>query len=102
MQPMGLHVISSIHCDHYITLYAPTFLLQFSPILTSHPRQYVHHILIYLCTNPLTPEEVDVSVPCNELPSNANECRGQLLIGAWAVGGEVSCLYSTQELYLIH
>lgn len=53
--------------------------------------QFVHHILIYLCSEPLSNENVDVSMRCNDLVREVNVCRNTrgLLIGAWAVGGEV-------------
>ncbi len=63
--------------------------MQFSPELTTHERPYVHHALVYLCAAPLTAGEVGVSMPCGMLPENASECRAGLLVGAWAIGGEV-------------
>ncbi len=64
--------------------------MQFSPELTTHERPYVHHVLVYLCAAPLADGEVGVSMPCEELPDNAAACRSGLLVGAWAIGGEVS------------
>lgn len=71
-------------------MYVYVIPLQFSPILTDHPRTYVHHVLTYLCSSPLEDDEVGLSVPCDQLPARVNQCRGQLLVGAWAVGGDVS------------
>ena len=64
--------------------------MQFSPVLTSHKRDYVHHVIVYLCSSPLTPEEANMTVRCDDLPDNVGQCRRQQIIAAWAVGGEVS------------
>lgn len=49
-------------------------------------------MLVYLCSQPLANEEVGNSAPCHILNNNINRCRNVagLLVGAWAVGGEVS------------
>ena len=68
-----------------------TFLsLQFSPVLTPHEREYVHHVIVYLCSSPLTPEEANVTAQCDDLPRSVGICRRQQIIAAWAVGGEVN------------
>ncbi len=62
-------------------------------MLTTHERPYVHHVLVYLCAAPLNDGEVGVSRACDDLPENAGACRSGLLVGAWAIGGEVQIFY---------
>lgn len=69
-----------------------------SPVITHHARDFVHHILIYVCTTPLNEPSLSESGPCDTQPSDVQICRGGLIIGGWAVGGEVyqlSTVYST-------
>lgn len=64
--------------------------LQFSPAISKNSSRYVHHILIYLCTN-LNHTHVGASVECDNANAAISLCwGGGTLIGAWAVGGEVS------------
>lgn len=59
--------------------------------MTPHAHPFVHHILAYLCSSPLPMESVGVSAPCRMLGVSVSECRDLgALVGAWAVGGEVS------------
>lgn len=55
-------------------------------------------MLVYLCTDPLNPANVGESGPCHTVSDAVSDCRGGLLIGAWAVGGEVCELVSTLTL----
>ena len=72
--------------------------VQISPVITPHARSFVHHILVYLCSEQLTAEEVGLSEPCSDIVGNANQCRGGgTLVGAWAVGGEVAIIYQTSH-----
>ena len=62
-------------------------------MITPHAREFVHHILVYLCpvNTPLSPAEVGMSRSCSNSTSNINNCLGEgILIGGWAVGGDVS------------
>lgn len=58
-------------------------------MITPHPTTFVHHMLVYLCDRPLDSLDVGVSGPCNNIDEDVGACRGGLLVGAWAVGGEV-------------
>ena len=64
--------------------------IQTSPLITPHTRSFVHHMLIYFCPYALDPSLVGVGGPCSEVHQNITGCLNGLLIGAWAVGGEVS------------
>ena len=60
-----------------------------SPVITHHVRDFVHHILIYVCTTPLNESSLSESGPCDTQPSDIQNCQSGLIIGGWAVGGEV-------------
>ena len=47
-------------------------------------------MVIYLCPHPLDASLVGVGGPCFDVHQNIAGCLGGLLVGAWAVGGEVS------------
>ena len=65
-------------------------LLQYSPLIVDDNSAYVHHMLVYICAT-LNETEVNDSAPCfGGVGESLNECRSGELIGAWAVGGEVS------------
>ena len=65
--------------------------IQTSPLITPHTRSFVHHMLIYFCPYALDPSLVGVGGPCyDSVHPNITGCLNGLLIGAWAVGGEVS------------
>ena len=64
-----------------------------SPVITHHARDFVHHILIYVCTTPLNESSLSESGPCDTQPSDVQNCRRGLIIGGWAVGGEVYTNY---------
>ena len=90
-----MHAINML----FVLLYTriPNFqidtFMQTSPQITPHTRSFVHHMLIYICSYALDPSLVGVGGPCNEVHENITEClRGGYLIGAWAVGGEVSII----------
>ncbi len=67
------------------------FTIQISPVIAPHVREYVHHMLVYLCTLPLS--SVGQAGSCfsfNEVTYDLLSCTlNGLLIAAWAVGGEV-------------
>ena len=65
---------------------------QVSPTITPNMRDYVHHMLVYLCPAPLDPADVGESTPCHNISDALSNCFSGLLIGAWAVGGEVSII----------
>ena len=55
-------------------------------------RAFVHHMLIYLCSNMLNATLVGETGPCHAVSSDISACRGSgqgVLIAAWAVGAEV-------------
>ena len=56
---------------------------------------YVHHILIFLCHDPIDEQELGDSGPCfdGSVGRTVATCTGSELIGAWAVGGQVSITY---------
>ena len=60
-------------------------------------REFVHHILAYLCVEPLPPEVVGISRPCSETTGEVMACQGGkgVMIGGWAVGGKVSFTFGT-------
>ena len=64
--------------------------IQISPVITPHTRSFIHHMVIYLCPHPLDASLVGVGGPCFDVHQNITGCLGGLLVGAWAVGGEVS------------
>ena len=69
--------------------------MQISPEITPHASSFVHHMLVYLCPTQLglTEEHVGLSGHCHTLPRNVGGCLAGLLIGGWAVGGDVSELH---------
>ena len=70
--------------------------IQFSPVITPHARSFVHHVIIYQCTSPISESLVGESVPCDQSSQDIANCRarGGFLVAVWAVGGEVSLLQS--------
>ena len=70
-----------------------SFALQFGPALSGDSNRYVHHILVYLCTN-LNHTHVGASSECDNANVDVSLCRGGgTLIAAWAVGGDITILY---------
>ena len=64
-----------------------TIYMQISPVIAPHVREYVHHMLLYLC-RALPPSAGRCFT--GELPYEVNQCaRSGTLLAAWAVGGEV-------------
>ena len=64
--------------------------IQFTPSISSGNEVHVHHLLIYVCDGL---DGLDLQAeqgPCNSINSTIQSCLGGLLIGGWAVGGEVS------------
>lgn len=92
---LSLRVCDQMSCKKCIPLsiFSTSFLsCKFSAVITPHASSFVHHMIVYLCTAPLTEDEVGVSEPCNDISdeSGVSICRRASLFGAWAVGGEVS------------
>ena len=56
--------------------------------------RYVHHILVYLCSN-LNHTHVGARSECEDVNIDIGLCRGGgIFIAVWAVGGEVSTLHA--------
>ena len=52
----------------------------------------MHHLVVYVCDG-LDGLDLEAEQgPCNSINSTIRSCLTGLLIGAWAVGGEVSVL----------
>ena len=62
---------------------------QFSPIITPGNEPYLHHVLVYICDG-LDGVDITVEGPCSSADQRIQRCLSELLVGAWAVGGEVS------------
>ena len=64
--------------------------LQFSPTITDNSFNFVHHMLIFLCT--LDEADVDTQGVCftDAVGDSVNQCTASQLIAGWAVGGEVN------------
>ena len=74
-----------------MTLYLS--ITQIAAQITEGNTAYVHHMLMYLCSE-LNHTLVGQSAECDSAHVEIQECKGGHLIGAWAVGGNVSqCLY---------
>ena len=70
-----------------------TLIFQISPSITPHTREFVHHLIVYLCpsSSNLTAAEIGHSGRCYfNLSTNARNCFGNVVLGGWAVGGDVS------------
>ena len=61
--------------------------VQYSPKITPHDFQYVHHLFIFMC-NSLNETEVGSSAPCDGFGIPPT-CQQDVLIAGWAVGGTV-------------
>ena len=88
-----IHAHTRTHTYMYIQIQKKCvglLFMQTSPLITPHARSFVHHMLIYFCPYALDPSLVGVGGPCNQVHQNISGCQAGLLIGAWAVGGEVS------------
>ena len=62
---------------------------QFAPVISPGSEPYVHHLLIYACDGL---DGIDLTTgqgACHTLDQRIRRCLNGLLIGAWAVGGEV-------------
>ena len=63
--------------------------MQFGPVVPTATLRYVHHIVVYLCSN-LNHTHVGASSECENANLDIALCRGGgTIIAAWAVGGEV-------------
>lgn len=64
--------------------------MQFSPVFSESSAQYVHHMVVYLCSD-LNHTHIGASSECADSHIDIALCRGNVgLIGVWAVGGDVS------------
>ena len=72
-------------------MYIP-YLSQISPAINEASAPYVHHILIYLCSE-LNHTSVGAGAECDSAQLDIQECRGGYIIGGWAVGGTVRTHY---------
>ncbi len=63
-------------------------MLQQSPFLSPHEREYAHHIVACICPSI---QNVNYSGDCAVgAPDDVKLCRSTEVLGAWAVGGQVS------------
>ena len=64
---------------------------QFGAIIPTHAAAYVHHMVAYLCPLGHTLPH-NLSSDCFDagVYDVLNPCRANEVVGAWAVGGEVS------------
>ena len=67
-------------------------VLQVSPLVDEGNEAHVHHMLIYLCDELNTTEP---DGPCDDVSESLRNCLSGILIGGWAVGGEVGSYYET-------
>ena len=82
------------YCTHSVTFNRMikfcTIILQFSPVFSESSAQYVHHSVVYICSD-LDHTHVGASSECADSHIDISLCRGSTgLIGVWAVGGNVS------------
>lgn len=50
----------------------------------------MHHVIVYLCRDVLSEADVGLSQECDKLPASNRDCQLEIVLGGWAVGGEVS------------
>ena len=70
--------------------------LQYEAVVHPAAAAHVHHMILYSCNgldsqlDQLTPEQL-AGGPCSDgaTASALNLCRGETIIAAWAVGGQV-------------
>lgn len=75
---------------HRLWQMSVNFSLQFGPVIPESSAQYVHHAVVYLCSD-LNNTHVGASTECDDVHIDIRLCRsGGTIIAAWAVGGEVS------------
>ena len=75
--------------------------MQFSPVIPESSVRYVHHMLVYLCSN-LNHTHVGASSECDNANIDIGLCRGGgTLIAAWAVGGDVSTQFNVFKCVII-
>ena len=67
--------------------------MQFSPRITPTNTALVHHIIVYLCGALVNVTEGQSSLCVGAVGTSLDECRLGVVLGAWAVGGEVSIYY---------
>ena len=83
MYKIGISTVLFINCSP---------LPQYSPLIDNDNFAYVHHMLVYICGG-LNETQVNDSGPCQGgVGESLSECRFGEIMGAWAVGGEVSKL----------
>ena len=57
-------------------------------------------MLVFLCSE-LTPALVNQGEVCDNAQIDIQQCRGRYLIGAWAIGGEVSCVINYRNDFVV-
>ena len=57
-------------------------------MISQGSEPYVHHLLVYLCDG-LDGVNLSNEGPCDSADRRIRQCLSELLIGAWAVGGDV-------------
>ena len=64
------------------------FTLQIAPTITEGNTPYVHHMVIYLCSQ-LNHTVVGQSSECDSAHIQIRGCVAEEMIAVWAVGGNV-------------
>ena len=85
-------LFSNDHTAIYEHYFSPSSQ-QFSPIISPGNAPYVHHLLVYVCDS-LDGVDLSNQGPCDSGDRRIRLCLNELLIGAWAVGGDVRGLFS--------
>ena len=67
--------------------------MQFSPRITHTHTSFVHHITVYLCGALVNVPEGQSSRCVGAAGITLDECRLGVVLGGWAIGGEVSIYY---------
>ena len=75
--------------QEYIIIAIPQSTLQIAPTITEGNTPYVHHILLYLCSE-LNHTVVGQSSECDSAHIQIQECRNGQVIAGWAIGGNVN------------
>ena len=64
--------------------------MQYSPRITPTNTAFVHHIIVYLCGALVNVTEGQSSPCVGAAGVSLDECRLGVVLGGWAIGGEVS------------
>ena len=64
-------------------------------MIQANHEAIVHHLVVYECPNEVAPYINTAPFDCDfapdSIPDPVQRCRGNTVVGAWAVGGQVSC-----------